>query len=93
MYNIVPTFFFLYNIWIWVQYLIQISDSKLVYLLEIVGEAVNLGREDLDDGEPEGDPLVAVLRAVEVRDQSVVQASFQPATKYTRHCLRGTDVE
>ena len=60
-----------------------------VYLLEIIGEAVDLGREDLDDGEPEGDPLIAVLRAVKVRDQSVVQASFQPAAKYTGHYLKG----
>ncbi len=30
-----------------------------------------------------------MLRAVEVRDQSVVQASFQPATKYTGNCMKG----
>ena len=65
-----------------------IRRKGIVALLDIVWEAVDFGWEDLYDGEPEGDPLIAMLRAVEVRDQSVVQASLQPATKYTGHCLK-----
>ena len=65
-----------------------IGRKGIVALLDIVWEAVDFGWEDLYDGEPEGDPLIAMLRAVEVRDQSVVQASLQPATKYAGHCLK-----
>ena len=37
-------------------------------LLEVVGKAVDLRGEDLDDRQPQRDPVVAVPGAVEVRD-------------------------
>ena len=57
-----------------------VSQTTLSYSLEVVRETVDFGRDDLDQGEPEGDPAVAVLGAVKVRYQSIVQLSLKPAT-------------
>ena len=60
----------------------------VTHLLEVIGEAVDLRWKDFDDGEPKSDPRVAVLGAVEVRDQRVIEPCFQSATQYSGNCAK-----